>query len=986
MGFQVTAIVVVRNGERELAHTLDALAQQTRRPDVTLVIDVASRDSSRAIAEAARPSQIVTSNEKLSFGEAIGSAVRLIAPPKGPDDVLWLLPHDAAPEPGALEALLAEMEVSPSVVAVGPKLVRWDNPDYIVEFGESLTKYGATVALVHDELDQGQHDGLSDVLAVSPAGMLVRHSVWTQLDGFDPALPVVDDALDFCVRARLAGHRISVAPRARVQFGGGGIAGASESDKWRLKRRRARQARTAQLHRRLAYAPAAAVFVHWLSLLPIATARSFAHLVMKTPGLISGEFRAALAVMFSGGQVPRSRSRVKHSQTSTWAALEGLRVSPDEMRRRRAVERETRIARVKGVRHELRFFASGGGWVLLVSSAISLLVFSRLLGATALVGGGLGLLNDNLGTLWLNAAYGWRDVSVGFVGAADPFMIVLAILGSLTPWSPSFAVVLLWLAAIPLAAMSAWFASVRFTSRGGIRALAAGLWALAPMFLAALGDGRPGAVIAHILLPLLALALVGASRSWASAATASLLFAAVAASAPSLIPALLIGWIAVVVSAGRGIAKVVSIPLPALVLFAPLAVTQFVRGTPLGLLADPGFPVAGQSTTLPQLVVGFPVATGWADALNLWGLGDVNPILFALILVAPLAAVALLGLYVPGNRLALAALVLAAAGLISALAAQQIQVATTGSEQVGLWTGSALSIYWLGLIGAAVVGLRSLGGRGQLVTGITTVSAIALVVPLLTAMVLGAVALRPAPARELPAFVAAEADATPRLATLEITPQSTGGLKVELQHGLGVTLDTQSTLAQTSRDVSPSQEQLAELAGNLVSSSGADQTQKLSELGVQFVLLSPPASDSAAAAIALDRASAALSEKSALVRIGDTDYGQLWRADRDNPPAAIPAGAAGTYGLVVLLVQVLVLGSTLLLALPTGVGREAPPKRVQRRPSTKSERNIELAQQVESGQQVVSESNREITTDSDPELHSTPDPASETGEAVRDGS
>ena len=36
------------------------------------------------------------------------------------------------------------------------------------------------------EVDQGQHDGRSDVLAVGTAGMLVRREVWDRLGGPDP--------------------------------------------------------------------------------------------------------------------------------------------------------------------------------------------------------------------------------------------------------------------------------------------------------------------------------------------------------------------------------------------------------------------------------------------------------------------------------------------------------------------------------------------------------------------------------------------------------------------------------------------------------------------------------------------------------------------------------------------------------------------------------------------------------------------------------
>ncbi|MGO7984294.1 hypothetical protein ACC691_41425, partial [Rhizobium johnstonii] len=76
-----------------------------------------------------------------------------------------------------------------------------------------------------------------------------------------------------------------------------------------------------------------------------------------------------------------------------------------------------------------------------------------------------------------------RDIGVGAVGAADPFAAVLAVLGSITFWSPTAAMLGLWLAAVPLAALGAWFAASRLTHRGSLRAIAAVLWMLAPTLL-----------------------------------------------------------------------------------------------------------------------------------------------------------------------------------------------------------------------------------------------------------------------------------------------------------------------------------------------------------------------------------------------------------------------------------------------------------------------------------------------------------------------
>ena len=62
-----------------------------------------------------------------------------------------------------------------------------------------MTPAGASVPLVEDELDQAQHDGVSDVLSVPSAGMLVRRAVFDEqlrqthsfADAFAKAVPVI---------------------------------------------------------------------------------------------------------------------------------------------------------------------------------------------------------------------------------------------------------------------------------------------------------------------------------------------------------------------------------------------------------------------------------------------------------------------------------------------------------------------------------------------------------------------------------------------------------------------------------------------------------------------------------------------------------------------------------------------------------------------------------------------------------------------------
>jgi len=222
---RVTAVLVVRHGGDHLSRTLEAIRAQARTPDALVVVLSGADAEAREQASGAGATHIVELQEPLSFGEAVRAGERVLEAPSSDADALWLLAEDTAPESEALRALVATLETGKSIAVAGPKLMDWAEPGRIAGLGRTMTRLGQSVPIVAGELDQGQHDGLSDVLGLDPAAILVRHTVWQSLDGFDPALPTADDALDFGVRARLGGHRVTVVPDARVRFAGDGVAG-----------------------------------------------------------------------------------------------------------------------------------------------------------------------------------------------------------------------------------------------------------------------------------------------------------------------------------------------------------------------------------------------------------------------------------------------------------------------------------------------------------------------------------------------------------------------------------------------------------------------------------------------------------------------------------------------------------------------------------------------------------------------------------------
>lgn len=910
----VTAVLVAKNGAQYLPATIAALAAQTRAPDRVIAVDAGSSDGTRALLQERLPAgSVIVPTAKVSFAQAATKA--LLHVDAREDEWFWIIGHDAAPHRRALQALLGAVEVSPSVVLAGPKLMRWNDSEMLVGFGETLDEYGRSVRLASAQLDQSQHDDRTDVLSVGAPGTLVLASVFRRLEGFDPGLPTVDAGLDLGIRARLAGHRVERVPTARIAAAGPvevfGRSGRSPGSRNRIHRR-------AALHRRMVYAPWPALPLLWLSLLPVAIIRALWQVLAKRPTLAVGEIAAGLAAVVDP-TVPAARARIARTRQLGWAAIAPLRVrgstARELLRRETSVDSRTVDEPVDGIERP-GFFASGGAWVTLLVAAIAVGLHGRLLSASAIAGGALVPLGD-ADSLWAQLGVRWRDADGGFLGAADPFSVVLAVLGSTTWWSPSFSIVLLSVLAMPLAAMSAWFAAARLSRSGWPPALAAIAWSLAPMFLAAIGEGQVPAVIAHILLPALIATALTAGRSWTRAGVASLLFAAVVACSPILAPALVVLLVVLMASRPAAIGRLILLPIPAAVLALPLVIQQLGRGAPLALVADPGLPVVRQTPQLLDLLVGSPVADrlGWAPLLDLVGLGSSPSLVVAGLLVAPLAVLAILALFLPTGARAIPALVMAALGLATAAIAANLAPMIVGTAAAAVWPGSGLSLYWLGLIGAAVVALDALG-RGAGVPALATMVAVALAVaPVAVVAATGTTTIQPSAGRVLPALVAAEASDAPWLGTLRLTASGSDVLLAELERGSGTTYERLSTLVTTNAEISPEQERIAVLAGNLASTSGRDLGADLDAIGIGFVLLADTGRDSPAALRTVD----AISGDDRFAPIGDTPFGTLWEVvdAPDEGPAAGPGPFDTTWGSITAIAQLTVLGLVILLSIPT---------------------------------------------------------------------
>ncbi len=922
MPSRVHALLVVRSDghvapDLHLRRTLAALAAQTRPVDALTVVVCGDDPRVREVLADSGAEAVIAAARSTRFADALRMASHRLN-----GDAVWLLAQDTAPEPEALARLVAAVETAPSVAVAAPKLVRWHDRAHIVSLGVTLTRTGRSVGLADGEHDQGQHDAREDVMGADVRGLLVRADAWRSLDGLDPALDGADEGLDLGVRSRLAGGRVALAPTAIVAVAGDGVAGDAAGDDVATRARTAYARRSAQLHRRLVYAAPGVVALHWLSLLPLAIVRSLGHLLAKRPGLILPELAAAVVAFVRLPSVARARAGIRGSRRVSWAQLAPLRIGTRQLRHRLDDDGSDALARP-----DLRFFSStGGAWIVLAALVVSLAAFPALLAWPVLGGGALAPLRTTLAQLWADAVAGPRPLGWSTIGPADPFSALVAVIGSLSPAEPSRALVVLWVLALPLAALGGWFAATRITERAGPRALVAIGWTLAPTFLTALVEGRPTGVLVHLLVPWLFFTASVAHRSWTQAAAGSLALAATAAAAPSVVPALVLLWVVAVVltavrRSGRGIARVIWLVIPTAVFAAPLLWERVRTGDPWAILADPGVAVAPGSPAADPigrllLLGGFPTAdgAGWAGLL---GRDDAPSWLPAL--VVPLFLLAVLAPVFARLVPALVLLLTAAAGLLTALLASTTALAASASTSVGLWAGAGLTIAWAGLLGAAALtadGMPRPGARSLAVAAVAVCLAVT-AAPALTALHRDALAVANGPDSTLPAYVDAEGRGDPRTATFVLRAQPRGGLAAEVVWGGSATLGGQTTLQSVRSGATTADEETAALTADLVTGAAGDAVAELASHGVGYVLLAGAVEgETDAARAARLSARGVLDRRDDLESVGDTGKGELWFVVAEVTPRAptaeqqAQAWRIGSLQLGIVLV-------TLLLAIPT---------------------------------------------------------------------
>jgi GT2 family glycosyltransferase len=876
----VTAVIVAHDGAAWLPHVVQSLLDQTRPAQRVVAVDTGSRDRSGSLLVGLLGQGAVFGMDRgTGYGAAVTRAlqhraanVNVPGPPGTPGgdrvEWVWLLHDDCEPAPDALEQLLRGAAETRSAAVLGPKVKDWADRQVILEAGVTIDTVGRRITGTEPrEVDQGQHDGDSDCLAAGSAGMLIRRDVWDSVGGFDPAMALFREDVDFCWRVHAAGYRVRVITDAVVYH-------VEASARRRRPISVARRPR--QLDRRNAMLtlignlPALPMLRSAVGNLTISLLRALYFLLAKRVAAGLDELAAVGSVFGHPFRLLALRRRRALGRRAAYGRLRGD-LPPGRSVRRIAEFAASALSRsgpadTAGSHHATddpdeadflltdtglvqRILTNPGVLLFLALTVVALVAERSLLGPGPLGGGALLPAWGGAAGLWHDYLQGFHPVGIGSGDSAPPYLAVVAVLATLLGGKPWLAVDVILLGCLPLAGATAFLAVRRVTRSTPVRVWAAASYALLPVATGTIAAGRLGTAVVFVLLPVIAL-LAGrmltepARRARRAAWAAGLTIAVAAAFVPLVWVVALaaaLALIAVRPAMWRNLAIVAVVPP---VLLLPWTIQ--LASNPSALLLEAGLQQPGlASRDLPARSV-MLLSPGGPGLPVVW--------VTAGIVVAALAAL----LLSRRRALMLAGWAVALTGLLVAVAVSRIMITpTAGAAAVSAWPGVALLIAATGLLLAGVTageallrsdqprdakksgagaGRRTLRGMGVLV-----LAAVACTAPVLAAVswvshgVRGPVA--PVSGPVVPAVISASPESDLQARTLVLRSDGSQ-VSYSLLRGASPSLgDADLT------PVPAAQHALDAAVAALVAPNGGeavDQGQQLAQFDIGFVLLPAP--------------------------------------------------------------------------------------------------------------------------------------------------
>ncbi|MFN2614819.1 MAG: glycosyltransferase [Actinomycetota bacterium] len=592
----VLVLLVVSDAAEWLPSTIAGIKAQEHDRIELIAVDNASTDGSQnMLLKSFGAENVITLERRVGYGRALAVALRVAADRELVADAILLVHDDAELQPRAITAMLDALARADAGI-VGAKLVEWNDPSMLQDIGQTSDRYGRAVPRVErGELDQGQHDGIHDVLYATSAAMMIAREVIENVGLFDLRFVALRDDFDLCWRARLAGYRTLITTDAVARHASASTRAQRPGPVTARMRYFSERNMIASLIKnygalRLAYTLPITVVISLLNtVLFFATGRRRAALqtlealqwnIAHLPSTLRARFKAqhtrrardADITRYMHHGATRLRAQFERAMEAVVGDIaegddeDGAKPPPTVLQRLRAHPTVTAIliALIVGIAGARTLFFKG-----------------------QLAGADLAPFPTHAGSFFAGFFSGWRGAAHGGAAPATPGLVLLGILSFLSLGSTWLAQRVLLLGLPVLGSYLAYRLARALGLGAGARRLIAIAYLVSPIMLAAFGAGRPGDLVLLTAAPGLVLSLLRiagyAELSWRHSAVATAGLAVTASLSPWAV-ALFAG--SVVVLAGMNGAHVLRKGLAVvgavLVVLFPWSIELFRPGSAFG--------------------------------------------------------------------------------------------------------------------------------------------------------------------------------------------------------------------------------------------------------------------------------------------------------------------------------------------------------------------------------------------------------------------
>lgn len=232
---KVGAVIVTYNSAADIEACVQSFNHQLIDKGevdyLTVVVDNASKDSSAKIATKFA-SHVIQNNVNRGFSVAVNQGIRWLQ--NNNADYLLILNPDAVLKPGAIKNLLSVLDSSPSIGAVGPKMVDSNNLDVnkgyylkapsaltVTFFSTFLRPWALKKAWLVGQYEENLTDRIQDVDQIPGAAIFTSAEKLEAIGLLSEAFSIWFEDVEWCYRARKKGFRMVFVPKAEFIHEGG---------------------------------------------------------------------------------------------------------------------------------------------------------------------------------------------------------------------------------------------------------------------------------------------------------------------------------------------------------------------------------------------------------------------------------------------------------------------------------------------------------------------------------------------------------------------------------------------------------------------------------------------------------------------------------------------------------------------------------------------------------------------------------------------